>query len=37
MKVGTGQIMDSTISGAPSTNKYNEGKRDPEMHETRNN
>lgn len=35
MKVGTGTIVDATIIGAPSSTKNSEGKRDPEMHQTR--
>jgi transposase, IS5 family len=35
LKVGTGTIVDATIIGAPSSTKNTEGKRDPEMHQTR--
>jgi IS5 family transposase len=35
LKVGTGTIVDATIIGAPSSTKNAEGKRDPEMHQTR--
>lgn len=35
IKVGTGTIVDATIIAAPSSTKNNDGKRDPEMHQTR--
>ena len=35
LKVGTGTIVDATIIGAPSSTKNADGKRDPEMHQTR--
>jgi len=35
IKVGTGSIMDATIIAAPSSTKNEDGKRDPEMHQTR--
>lgn len=35
MKVGEGTIVDATIISAPSSTKNREGKRDPEMHQTR--
>lgn len=35
MKVGTGRIVDATIIGASSSTKNEQGKRDPEMHQTR--
>ncbi len=35
MKVGTGTIVDATIISAPPSTKNAEGKRDPEMHQTR--
>ena len=35
IKVGTGSIMDATIIAAPSSTKNEEGKRDPEMHQTK--
>jgi len=35
LKVSTGTIVDATIINAPSSTKNNEGKRDPEMHQTR--
>lgn len=35
LKVGVGTIVDATIIGAPSSTKNKEGKRDPEMHQTR--
>jgi len=35
LKVGTGTIVDATIIGAPSSTKNAQGKRDPEMHQTR--
>lgn len=35
IKVGTGTIMDATIIAAPSSTKNEEGKRDPEMHQTK--
>ena len=35
LKVSTGTIVDATIINAPSLTKNNEGKRDPEMHQTR--
>jgi IS5 family transposase len=35
LKVGSGTIVDATIIGAPSSTKNAEGKRDPEMHQTR--
>ena len=35
LKVGTGTIMDATIIGAPSSTKNEQGKRDPEMHQTK--
>lgn len=35
LKVGTGTIVDATIVGAPSSTKNEQGKRDPEMHQTR--
>ena len=34
-KVTTGTIVDATIISAPSSTKNQEGKRDPEMHQTR--
>jgi IS5 family transposase len=34
-KLKTGTIVDATIIGAPSSTKNKEGKRDPEMHQTR--
>jgi len=35
MKVSSGTIVDATIIAAPSSTKNAEGKRDPEMHQTR--
>jgi transposase, IS5 family len=35
IKVGTGTIMDATIVAAPSSTKNEDGKRDPEMHQTK--
>jgi IS5 family transposase len=35
LKVGTGTIVDATISGAPSSTKNADKARDPEMHQTR--
>jgi transposase, IS5 family len=35
LKVGSGTIVDAAIIGAPSSTKNAEGKRDPEMHQTR--
>lgn len=35
LKIGTGTIVDATILAAPSSTKNKEGKRDPEMHQTR--
>jgi IS5 family transposase len=35
LKVGTGTIVDATIIGSPSSTKNEQGKRDPEMHQTR--
>jgi transposase, IS5 family len=35
LKVSTGTIVDATIIDAPSSTKNKEGKRDPEMHQTR--
>lgn len=35
LKVGTGTIVDATIIGAPSSTKNADGKRDPDMHQTR--
>ena len=35
LKVGTGTIVDATIIGAPSSTKNADGKRDPEMHQTK--
>jgi IS5 family transposase len=35
LKVSTGTIVDATIITAPSSTKNKEGKRDPEMHQTR--
>lgn len=35
LKVGSGTIVDATIIGAPSSTKNKDGKRDPEMHQTR--
>jgi IS5 family transposase len=35
LKIGVGTIVDATIIGAPSSTKNKEGKRDPEMHQTR--
>ena len=35
LKVGSGTIVDATIIGAPSSTKNAEGKRDPEMHQTK--
>jgi IS5 family transposase len=35
LKVGSGTIVDATIIGAPSSTKNAQGKRDPEMHQTR--
>ena len=35
IKVGTGTIMDATIIAAPSSTKNADGKRDPEMHQTK--
>lgn len=35
LKVGTGTIVDATIIGAPSSTKNEQGKLDPEMHQTR--
>jgi IS5 family transposase len=35
LKVGVGTIVDATIIGAPSSTKNKDGKRDPEMHQTR--
>jgi IS5 family transposase len=35
LKVGAGTIVDATIIGAPSSTKNADGKRDPEMHQTR--
>lgn len=34
MKVGTGTIVDATIISAPSSTKNEQGRRDPEMHQT---
>lgn len=35
MKIGTGTIVDATLIAAPSSTKNQQGKRDPEMHQTR--
>jgi len=35
IKINTGTIVDATIIDAPSSTKNREGKRDPEMHQTR--
>ena len=35
IKIGTGTIMDATIIAAPSSTKNADGKRDPEMHQTK--
>ncbi len=35
IKVSTGSIVDATIISAPSSTKNSEGKRDPEMHQTK--
>jgi len=35
VRVKTGTIMDATIIAAPSSTKNKEGKRDPEMHQTK--
>jgi IS5 family transposase len=35
LKVGTGTIVDATLIGAPSSTKYADKQRDPEMHQTR--
>ncbi|MBL4753638.1 MAG: IS5 family transposase [Flavobacteriales bacterium] len=35
LKVSTGTIVDATIIDAPSSTKNKDGKRDPEMHQTR--
>ena len=35
IKIGTGTIMDATIIAAPSSTKNEDGKRDPEMHQTK--
>lgn len=35
LKVNTGTIVDATIISAPSSTKNREGKRDPEMHQTK--
>ncbi len=35
LKVGTGTVVDATISGAPSLTKNTEKQRDPEVHQTR--
>jgi IS5 family transposase len=35
LKLGTGTIVDATIIGAPSSTKYADKARDPEMHQTR--
>jgi len=35
LKVSTGTIVDATIISAPSSTKNKEGKRDPEMHQTK--
>jgi IS5 family transposase len=35
LKVSTGTIVDATIINAPSSTKNQEGRRDPEMHQTR--
>ena len=35
MKLGTGTIVDATIISAPSSTENKQGKRDPEMHQTR--
>ena len=35
LKVATGTIVDATIINAPSSTKNQEGKRDPEMHQTK--
>jgi IS5 family transposase len=35
IKVGRGTIMDATIIAAPSSTKNEDGKRDPEMHQTK--
>jgi IS5 family transposase len=35
IKISTGTIVDATIIDAPSSTKNREGKRDPEMHQTR--
>lgn len=35
IKVGTGTIMDATIIAAPSSTKNEDGRRDPEMHQTK--
>ena len=34
IKITTGTIVDATIIGAPSSTKNQDGKRDPEMHQT---
>lgn len=34
IKIGKGTIVDATIIGAPSSTKNQDGKRDPEMHQT---
>ena len=34
IKIGTGTIVDATIISAPSSTKNQDGKRDPEMHQT---
>src|SRR5258708_1928632 len=34
IKIAKGTIVDATIIGAPSSTKNNDGKRDPEMHQT---
>ena len=35
IKVGRGRIMDATIVAAPCSNKNEDGKRDPEMHQNK--
>ena len=35
VKIGTGTIVDATLIEAPSSTKNKQGKRDPEMHQTR--
>jgi IS5 family transposase len=35
IKVGAGTVMDATIIAAPSSAKNADGKRDPEMHQTK--